>query len=60
MLRLLSKLSSSDIPIIKSTIAEDRLKKMVKTPSNTRYIESLLGKPTYRTNPFKVSDYYSF
>ena len=60
MLRLLSKLSSSDIPIIKSTIAEDRLKKMVKTPSNTRYIESLLGNPTYRTNQFKVSDYYSF
>jgi len=60
MLRLLSKLSNSDIPVIKSTLTEDRLKSMSKTSSNAKYIESLLGKPTYKANPFKVSDYYAF
>ena len=61
MLKLLGQLSRTNIPIIKSNLVKNRLNKMpigkVDTFSD---IYKLMNTPTYKTNPFKVSDYYSF
>ena len=61
MLKLLGQLSRTNIPIIKSNLVKNRLNKMpigkVDTFSD---VYKLMDTPTYKTNPFKVSDYYSF
>ena len=61
MLKLLGQLSRTNIPIIKSNLVKNRLNKMpigkVDTFSD---VYKLMNTPTYKTNPFKVSDYYSF
>tara|TARA_R100000329_G_scaffold70368_1_gene61402 strand:- start:1855 stop:2694 length:840 start_codon:yes stop_codon:yes gene_type:complete len=61
MLKLLGQLSRTNIPIIKSNLVKNRLNKMPIDKVDTfSDVYKLMNTPTYKTNPFKVSDYYSF
>jgi hypothetical protein len=61
MLKLLGQLSRANIPIIKSSLAKNRLSKIPVGKVDTfEDIYKLMETPTYKHNPFKVSDYYAF
>ena len=57
LISFLRALSEANIPMIKSTQVEKAFKKIPKSELS----ELIQAKaPTYKYNPFKVSDYYSF